>query len=221
MDKTLQRRAGGYKILDGCKKYPNFKSKQRRPWIEATRVFMVKQLMLGDMDTFMLVRAAYQELGTLEARPMSNRGGTPMQRAQAIIGNIAAQGRKPILSTDTGRRRMRYTALSILIAALATDIMYRHWSGTPLRSPYFRSVQVGKAIHYLLRADIKTYEHDNGHGEIRQEVVRLKLGLTSRNVCQRLHQLTEALYGDFMEKHGHEIASKVLNPRPRVRRWRV
>ncbi len=91
--------------------------------------------------------------------------------------------------------------------------MYHHWHGTPLHSPYFRAVQVGKAIHFLLRADIKVYEQDNGRGQIRHSVWKYKQGLTSRYCCQRLQQLTESIYRDFMREHGRAIASLVLTKR--------
>jgi hypothetical protein len=114
--------AGGYPIIQGCARFRNFKAGQRNPWIAATKAHIVQQLLLGDMNTFMLVRQAHQELGSLSARPMSNKGGTPLERAQAIIGNIVAQGRRPKLPHHTHWKRMRRTPLHILIAALAADL---------------------------------------------------------------------------------------------------
>ena len=32
-------RAGGYRIAEGCRRYPNFRPGQRRPWINAVCVF--------------------------------------------------------------------------------------------------------------------------------------------------------------------------------------
>lgn len=203
--------AGGYQIVQGCARYPNFKNSQRKPWIRATKAFLVRQLLAGDWDTCLLVRQAHQELGMLSARPMSNRGGTPLERAQAIIGNIVKQGKAPVIPGSGTWKRRRFTPLDIVIAALATDIMYRHWEGTPLRTPYYRAVQIGKAIHYLLRHEVRVYEVEDGHGGIRRTVLKQRIGLSSRNVCQRLQQLTEKIYGEYMAKHGSSIASHVLN----------
>ena len=41
-------------------------------------------------------------------------------------------------------------------------------------------------------------------------MVKQRLGLTSRYVCQRLQQLTESIYGEYAAKYGGEIASQVL-----------
>jgi len=202
--------AGGYKIVQGCARYPNFKAAQRKPWIRATRAFLVRRLLKADWDTYCLVRQAYQELGSLAARPMSNRRGTPLERAQAIIGNIVAQGKRPVIPGSGTWKRRRFTPLDIVVTALAVDIMYRHCEGTPLRTPYYRAVQIGKAIHYLLRHEVKVYEVEDGHGGIRRTVLKQRLGLSSRNVCQRLQQLTESIYGEYMAQHGSSIASSVL-----------
>jgi hypothetical protein len=217
MTKTRNRgRAGGYNIVQGCHRFPNFHPGQRLPWIKATRTFINRKLKANDWTTKLMVAEAERDLGSLYARPMHIKNGTPLERAQAIIGNIVKQGKQPRLLYESTWNRRRATPLDVLIAALATDIMFRHWEGTPLRSPtdawrrpYFRAVQIGKAIYFMLRYETKVYEQDSGHGNIRRTVIKQKLGLTSRYVCQRLQGITEAMYGDFMKAHGGEIASLV------------
>ena len=210
---TQRRRAGQYRIVNGCTRYRNFKAHQRRPWITMTKQFIMAKLKANDLETRLLVAEAEQQLGTLYARPMSNRRGTPLERAQAIIGNIIKQGKAPVAQEHSTWKRMRATALDIVLTAMATDIMYRHWDGTPLRTPYYRAVQIGKAIHFLLRDEVKVYEWEDRHGRMHQTEMRLKIGLTSRYVCQRLQQITERIYGGYMMDHGHSIASLVLTSR--------
>ncbi len=198
------RKAGGYQVVKGSPDARNFYAYQRRPWIAATRQHIQQQLAANDWQTRLMCEEVTRDF-TAALAPFSmspGKHGNPLQRAHDIIGWIIQQS--------------RFTALDILTVALATDIMYRHWEGTPLRSaadawrrPYYRAVQIGKAIHYLLRVQVRVYEHDNGHGEVRREVVRYKKGLTSRYVAQRLQGLCERIYSEFLNRHSREIASMV------------
>lgn len=209
MDKKLQR-AGGYRITQGSPKARNFRTYQRRPWILATRRHIRKRLKAGCGQTRAMCDQATQDFGIVgyppylwdTVRQSPGKHGTPLDRARDIIHWIIQQG--------------KFSAVDILTVALATDIMVKHWDGMPLQSyteawrrPYFRSVQIGKAIHKMLRANVRTYEHDNGHGSVRTEVVRYKKGLTSRYVCQRLQGLCEAIYSDYKASYSREIASLV------------
>lgn len=210
--KGAVHRAGGYRIAEGCRRYPNFRPGQRRPWITAVNRFIKKKLKAGDHDTRMMLMEAKCDFMTFEAKPMYHHRGTPLAKAQSLIANILKQGREPVDPSHKAWRRSRYGTVDILSAAMAAALMAYHSDRTPLRTPHYRAVQIGKAIQGLLRQEIKIYEQESMRypGRILKTVLRHKPRLRSRYACQRLQQITEKHYGPFMDKYGAEIASKVL-----------
>ena len=42
------------------------------------------------------------------------------------------------MPTEATWRRKRYSAFDVLVVALATAVMLKHWEGTPLRDPPMR-----------------------------------------------------------------------------------
>ncbi|HEV8328937.1 MAG TPA: hypothetical protein VGQ08_15785 [Nitrospiraceae bacterium] len=189
--------AGGYRILFGSPKARNFKARHRKPWIAATRSSIKRKVKLNDWATkLMLAEATRDFVASLATDPQEpGKHGRPLDRAHDIIGWIIQQG--------------RFSAVDILTVALATHCMCKHWSETPNRTPYYVAVQIGKAIHKMLKSQVRVYEHDDGRGNVWSETVRYKKALTSRYVCQRLQQLCENIYGDHLRDHGHAIASQV------------
>lgn len=210
--KGTVHRAGGYRIAEGCRRYPNFRPGQRRPWFHAVKRLMKKKLKTGDQDTQLMLMDAASEFLTFEATPMHHHRGTPLSKAQSLIANILKQGQAPVDPSQKAWRRSRYTTLDILSAAMAADLMVYHLDKTPLRTPYYRAVQIGKALRGLLRTEVKVYEQESMRfpGRVVKTVVKHRPRLRSRYACQRLQQLTEKHYGPFMERYGAGIASKVL-----------
>lgn len=205
-------RAGGYRIAEGCRRYPNFRPGQRRPWYNSVRRFIKKKLKANDHETTVMLMDAASEFLTFEAKPLHHHRGTPLSKAQSLIANILKQGREPVDPSQKGWRRSRYTTLDILSAAMAADLMVYHSDQTPLRTRHYRAVQIGKAIRGLLRTEVKVYEQESMKlpGRVLKTVIRHRPRLRSRYACQRLQQVTEKHYGPFMERYGAEIASKVL-----------
>jgi hypothetical protein len=210
--KDSVHRAGGYRIAEGCRRYPNFRPGQRRPWLTVVKLFIKKKLKAGDLDTRMMLMEAECDFLTFEAMPLHHHRGTPLSKAQSLIANILKQGRQPVDPSQKAWRRSRYTTVDILSAAMAADLMVAHSDKTPLRTPHYRAVQIGKAIGGLLRQEIKVYEQESMRfpGRVLKTVVRHKPRLRSRYACQRLQQITEKHYGPFLEQYGPEIAAKVL-----------
>lgn len=205
-------RAGGYRIAEGNRRYPNFRPGQRRPWFNAVKRFIKKKLKASDHETTVMVMDAETDFMTFEAKPMHHHIGTSISKAHSIIANILKQGREPITSSQKAWRRSRYTTLDLLSAAMAADLMVYHWDKTTLRTPHYRAVQIGKAIRSLLRTEVKVYEQESMRfpGRVLKTVVKHRPRLRSRYACQRLQQVTEKHYRPFMDKYGAKIASKVL-----------
>lgn len=61
-----RQRAGGYRITNGCRRFPNFKQAQRQPWINATRQHILDRLLAGDLDTFMMIAEANKHSARLK-----------------------------------------------------------------------------------------------------------------------------------------------------------
>lgn len=210
--KGAVHRAGGYRIAEGCRRYPNIRPGQRRPWFNAVRRFITKKVKTGDHDTSVMLVDAESEFMTFEAKPMHHHRGTPLSKAHSIVANILKQGREPVDPSQKAWRRSRYTTMDILSAAMAADLMVYHWDKAPLRTEHYRAVQIGKAIRGLLRTEVKVYEQESMRfsGRKVKTVIRHNPRLRSRYACQRLQQVMEKHYGSFMERYGAEIASNVL-----------
>lgn len=216
--KGTLRRAGGYRVCDGCRQFPNMRHGQRLPWIKASKKFIRAKLKAGDRATKLMLQEAEVDWMTFEAVPFHRYGQlTPLGKAQTIVAHILKRGKTPKRADECTNRRRRFDALDILATALGADLMCQHSPLTPMQSPadswrrpFYRAVQIGRAVRYLTHIERKLYELENGQGEVRPKIVERKIVLRSRNACQRLQQVTEKHYGWFMAKYGAEIASKVL-----------
>ncbi len=60
-----------------------------------------------------------------------------------------------------------------------------------------------------LRTTVRTFEHEDGHGNIRTIKERSKMGLWSHNVARRFVELLRPIYRDFMLREEGAITSRV------------
>lgn len=227
LKKQPLRPAGGYVIADGCKATPNLKYRERKPWLKAVRSFLKRKVKAGDAEVIRMLTDAESEWLTFEAKPFHHWPTlTPTQKVQMLLAHILRQGREPKPTQSFvwghGWERRRITTLDILAVGIAADLQVTY-GNVPLRSPYYRAVQIGRAVRHLLNPEVRTYEREDMRtGEIVKTRVRLTkpVRVRSRAFCQRLERNLKSHAAWFIERCGAGLAVKVLTPRSSSRRLR-
>lgn len=209
MATTTQRKrlkpAGGYPIVDGCAEFPNVERRDLRSWRNAVRRFIVRKVKQGDAEVIAMIREAECEWLTFECQPFHHwTNCTPLGKAQTLIAWILRQGREK--KSGYGWNRRRHTTLDILVNGIAADLWVTH-GPSKLKSPYYRAVQIGRAVRFLLLAEFREYEQDHTNGLVTLSRIKItqKIRMRSRNACQRLETVIKRHAGWFLRGMGERF----------------
>lgn len=152
-----------------------------------------------DEATVMMLREMDALLDCLPGYPAQNslRGLPPKERARAMLYHIYRQERR-----FRSRPANEGAALRILIHALAVEIMSRAGK-LPCSAPSYLKTQVARAVHGLLRSDIRVYEIESSRTPgvtLKNRVVTKKMSLQSKNVMRHLYSFLEPIYRLWLTK---------------------
>lgn len=140
------------------------------------------------------------EIQTFEPTPFHRFGTlTPLEKSQMVFAHVLRQGRYGVLD-------MVAVGVSVVLICEHGDIK------RPPKLPYFRAVQVGRAIRHLLKAEFKVYEREDGRtGEIIQTRVKLttNIRMRSRNACQRVEAFIRKHADWFIQQYGPRLVAEV------------
>jgi len=176
--------------------------KQRLPWLRATGVryrFLKKH---NDKTVWWMEKESADLASRLPARPQyisRNRSTalTPLERAEAILWNI--------LHTNPKK-----TMMDLVLVACAVEIFLRRSGLRPLTARrHFNHFAITRACMRFLRTSVRTFEHDDGHCNIRTIKERTRMGLWSHNVARSFVELLRPVYRDFMLREEGAITTRV------------
>lgn len=201
MRRLTPQHAGNYRICSGSPAYPNLTVPQRKPWITAVRRHLRRRIKANDPLVLAMLRESASEWATFEATPFHHFGTQrPIGKAQALIAHLLKQGRTP---------------LDILSVAIATILISEHGNiPRPPKLPYFRAIQVGLAVRWLIKPVFKYYDREDQRTGL---IVTTKVNVSapvrmrSRNACQRLEIIIRKHSSEFLSKYGGQIAHQVVS----------
>ena len=199
MSPLRYRRALGYRTADGCPAWPNVTREQLKPWIKATRKLLRRRIKQKDPAVLQLLVDFRAEIETYERIPFHRFGRSrPIEKAQTLIAGIIDQG--------------KYEAADIVARGVAAILISEHGDiQRPPKLPYFRAIQVARAIRPLLRVPARVYEQENTRtGEIRTVKVWPSVRFRSRYACQYIEKAIRKYADWFIAEIGPEVVKKSM-----------